>query len=117
MSVFPFLSDYKRVWEMDLAKDAYQELKNFFRYFDPLHEREDEIFTRLGYIDVKNLSPRIKAECLFAITLMDNICPPSTQFAAYNNIAAQKDAVIYPDYGHEGLPGFQDKAFNFLTAL
>ncbi len=25
--VFPFLSDYKRVWEMDLAKDAYAELK------------------------------------------------------------------------------------------
>jgi cephalosporin-C deacetylase len=117
VSVFPFLSDYKRVWEMDLAKDAYAELKNFFRLFDPLHEREDEIFTRLGYIDVKNLTPRIKAECLFGITLMDNICPPSTQFAAYNNITSKKDAVIYPDYGHEGLPGFQDKAFNFLLGL
>lgn len=117
VSVFPFLSDYKRVWEMDLAKDAYAELKTFFRHFDPLHEREDEIFSRLGYIDVKNLTPRIKAECLLAITLMDNICPPSTQFAAYNNISSKKDAVIYPDFGHEGLPGFQDKAFNFLIGL
>lgn len=117
VSVFPFLSDYKRVWEMDLAKDAYAELKTFFRHFDPLHEREDEIFTRLGYINVKNLAPRITAECLLALTLMDNICPPSTQFAVYNNISGKKDAVIYPDFGHEGLPGFQDKAFNFLLGL
>ena len=117
VSVFPFLSDYKRVWEMDLAKDAYAELKTFFRHFDPLHEREDEIFHRLGYIDVKNLAPRIKAECLVALTLMDNICPPSTQFAVYNNISAKKDAVIYPDFGHEGLPAFGDKAFDFLLKL
>ena len=27
--VFPFLSDYRRVWEMDLAKDAYAELRPF----------------------------------------------------------------------------------------
>jgi Acetyl esterase (deacetylase) len=117
VSIFPFLSDYKRVWEMDLAKDAYAELKTFFRHFDPLHEREDEIFTRLGYIDVKNLAPRIKADTLMALTLMDNICPPSTQFAVYNNISGKKDAVIYPDFGHEGLPGFHDKAFNFLLGL
>ena len=36
--VFPFLCDYRRVWEMDLAKDAYEELKTFFRLFDPLHD-------------------------------------------------------------------------------
>jgi cephalosporin-C deacetylase len=117
VSVFPFLSDYRRVWEMDLAKDAYAELRTFFRAFDPTHEREAEIFERLGYIDIKNLAPRITAECLFALTLMDNICPPSTQFAVFNNIGAKKDAVIYPDYGHEGLPGFGDRAFQFLLGL
>ncbi len=117
VSVFPFLSDYRRVWEMDLAKDAYAELKTFFRNFDPRHEREDEIFTRLGYIDIKNLAPRIKAECLFAITLMDTICPPSTQFAVYNNVSGKKEAVIFPDFGHEGLPGFNDTSFEFLLGL
>src|SRR5471030_2403478 len=45
-SVYPFLSDYQRVWEMDLAKDAYNDIKQYFRRFDPLHERVDEIFTR-----------------------------------------------------------------------
>lgn len=117
VSIFPFLSDYKRVWEMDLAKDAYAELRAFLRYYDPRHEREEEFFTRLGYIDVKNLAPRIKAESLLGLSLMDTICPPSTQFAVYNNISAKKDAVIYPDFGHESLPGFNDRAFDFLIGL
>ena len=37
--VFPFLCDYLRVWEMDLAAAAYEELRTYFRLFDPLHER------------------------------------------------------------------------------
>lgn len=115
--VYPFLSDYKRVWEMDLAKDAYAELRDYFRKFDPLHERENEIFTKLGYIDIQYLVKRIKGEVLMAVGLMDTICPPSTQFAAYNKIAAGKSLAIYPDYGHEGLPGFDDRAFMFLAEL
>ncbi len=115
--VYPFLSDYKRVWEMDLAKDAYSDLRNYFRQFDPLHQREDEIFLKLGYIDIQHLTPRIKAEVLMAITLMDPICPPSTQFAAYNKITSPKEAVIYPDHGHEMLPGFNDRTFSFMMGL
>jgi cephalosporin-C deacetylase len=114
--VFPFLCDYKRVWEMDLAVAAYEELKTYFRMFDPNHEREEEIFTRLGYIDCQFLTPRIKAEVMMATGLMDTVCPPSTQFAAYNRITSPKQTVIYPDFGHEGLPGFQDRVFQFFTS-
>jgi cephalosporin-C deacetylase len=114
VSVYPFLSDYKRVWEMDLAKDAYAELKAYFRRFDPRHEREEEVFTKLGYIDVQNLVKRIKGKVLFATGLMDNICPPSTQFAAFNKITAPKKHVIYPDFGHEWLPDFNDMAIQFF---
>lgn len=115
--VFPFLCDYQRVWEMDLAKDAYQELREFFRLFDPRHEREREIFTRLGYIDCQHLAPRIQAEVLMFTGLMDEICAPSTQFAAYNKITAKKEMVIYPDFGHEALPGQADRTFNFMLGL
>lgn len=115
--VFPFLCDYQRVWEMDLAEGAYAELRTHFRYFDPCHEREEEIFTKLGYIDVQFLAPRIRAEVLMATGLMDKICPPSTQFAAYNKISSRKEMVIYPDFGHEELPGFNDRTFEFLSQL
>lgn len=112
---FPFLCDYLRVWEMDLAKAAYDELRTFMRMFDPTHAREEEIFTRLGYIDCQYLAPRIRAEVLMGTGLMDTVCPPSTQFAAFNKITSPKEVVIYPDFGHEGLPGFTDRAFGFLT--
>lgn len=112
--VYPFLSDYKRVWEMDLAKDAYHELRTFFRYHDPLHEREDEIFNKLGYIDMQHLAPRIRGEVLMFVGLMDSVCPPSTQFAAYNRIESPKEMVLYPDFGHEHLPGAADRTIAFL---
>ena len=115
--VFPFLSDYKRVWELDLAKDAYRELQDWFRRFDPLHQREEALFAQLGYVDVQHLAPRIQGEVMMAVGLMDQICPPSTQFAAYNKITAEKSLRVYPDYGHEGLPGNNDAIFEFLAQL
>lgn len=114
---FPFLTDYRRTWEIDLARDAYAELQEYFRRFDPLHEREEEIFTKLGYIDVQHLAPRIQAKVLLAVGLMDKICPPSTQFAAYNKIQSEKSLKIYPDFGHENLPGHTDEIFDFMTQL
>ncbi len=115
--IFPFLCDYQRVWEIDLAEDAYEELSAYFRRFDPRHEREAEIFTKLGYIDVQHLCPRIRAEIFMSVGLADTICPPSTQFAAYNKITAPKSMDLYPDFGHEDLPGYQDRIFQFLAGL
>lgn len=115
--VFPFLSDYKRVWEMDQAVAAYAELKEYFRHFDPQHRNEEAVFTALGYIDIQHLAPRIRADILWGIGLMDTICPPSTQFAAYNKITASKSMAIYPDFGHEGLPGLNDQIFRFMMEL
>jgi cephalosporin-C deacetylase len=115
--VYPFLSDYKRVWDIDLASDAYAELAAFFRDTDPLHQQENHYFTTLGYIDVQHLCPRIRAEVYMGIGLMDKICPPSTQFAAYNAIQSPKRLEMYPDFGHEDLPGHQDRIFSFLSKL
>ena len=114
---YPFLCDYLRVWKMDQAKDAYWELQDYFRKFDPQHKKEDEVFLKLGHIDVQHLCPRIKAEVLMGVGLMDTICPPSTQFAAYNKITSKKAYQIFPDFGHEGLPGFSDEVFQFMLGL
>ncbi len=114
---YPFLCDYRRVWEMDLAKDAYQELHDYFRKFDPLHLKEEETFTNLGYIDIQNLAERISGEVLFATSLQDSVCPPSTQFAAYNKIRASKQMLLYPDFGHELLPEAADRTMLFMLKL
>ena len=107
---YPFLCDYKRVWEMDIPTSPYIEIRDYFRAFDPNHQREEEIFTRLGYIDIQYLAPRIKAEVLMQTGLMDNVCPPSTQFAAYNKISSKKSVLIYHDFGHEGLKNGETNA-------
>lgn len=113
--VFPFLCDYQRVWEIDLAENAYRELRDFFRTSDPCHERRRDTFLKLGYIDVQFLCPRIQGDVFMGVALMDRICPPSTQFAAYNRISAPKSLAIYPDFEHEDLPGHPDKVFRFIV--
>lgn len=114
---FPFLCDYRRVWDLELAKNAYAELEEWFRRFDPLHQKEDEVFTQLGYVDVQHLAQRIQGEVVMAVGLNDRICPPSTQFAAYNKITSKKSLRIYPDFGHENLPGNSDAVFALMSEL
>jgi cephalosporin-C deacetylase len=116
-ALFPFLCDWLRVWELDLAESAYDGLRNHLRLFDPTHERKDEFFLTMGYVDVQHLTSRIRGEVLMGTGLMDTVCPPSTQFAAYNKIQSPKQVVVYPDYGHELPPGWVDQAFAFLRAV
>ncbi len=116
-SMYPFLSDYKRVWEMDIPTIPYSELRDYFRLFDPRHEREDAVFTKLGYVDVQHLADRIQGNVLMYTGLMDNVCPASTQFAAYNKITAPKEMKIWPDFGHERLPDADDMTFQHMLAL
>lgn len=113
----PFLCDFKRVYEMDLAKGAYAEIRNYIRMFDPRHERIEEMWTRLGYIDVQHLADRITGEVKMVTGLSDDICPPSTQFAAFNKIRSEKSVVIYPDFAHEGMRDVPDLAFRFFSSL
>ena len=116
-TVFPFLSDYRRVWNMDLAAGAYADIKEYFRNFDPNHLREEAVWTRLGYIDIQNLAPRIRAKVMMQTGLMDTTCPPSTQFAAYNKIPSEKEVIFFPDYGHEWTKGHDDNIFQFMMKL
>ena len=111
---YPFLTDYKRVWEMDYS-GAYKEISEWFRRFDPAHERADEIFTRLGYIDIKNLAPKIKADVLTCACLKDETCPPSTIYAMYNHLKCGKKIIIYPDFVHEHIDHWSEESFKFLA--
>ena len=51
------------------------------------------------------------------VGFMDTICPPSSQFAAYNKITARKNYVLYPDFTHEPLPGQLDRTYAFMRGL
>ncbi len=110
---FPFLSDFKKAYKMGTV-GPYNQIGDYFANFDPNHLKEDEIFLKLGYIDVANLAKYIKAKVMFFTGLKDNTCPPITQFASYNRIQSEKQVFFYPECGHGYLPGATDKAIAFL---
>ncbi len=115
--VYPFLTDYKKAWEMEITSSAYEEIAYYFRFMDPLHQRQDEVFNKLGYIDIQNLAERIRARVVFVTGLADTVCPPYTQFATYNKIRSEKELVVYHEYGHEYLPYLGDRVLQELLKL
>ena len=68
----------------------------------------DQAFATLSYVDGVNLAPRATAPVLFSAALRDEICPPSTVFAAFNHWGGDdKDIRVWPYNGHEGGGAFQ----------
>lgn len=110
-AIYPYLCDFKRVWDLDYGEFAYQELRDYFRWNDPTHEKEEEVFKTLDYIDIKNLAPLIEGEISLVTGLMDKVCPPSTQFAMFNSLKGIHKHIIYPDFGHENINGLEDKIY------
>lgn len=114
--IYPFLSDYKKVMELKVITEAYSEIYRYFKFIDPFHETEDEILETLSYIDVKNFAHRVNGEVMFIASLMDDVCPPETQMAVYNNFVCEKNILLMPEYLHEGLNvKVNDKVYNFFV--
>jgi len=92
----PFLCDIQRA--ITLAPQApYTEVPEFLAHqVDLIPAALDT----LRYVDCALLARRITARCLLSVGLMDGICPPSTVFAAYNEITVGKDIAVHPFTGH-----------------
>jgi len=93
----PFLCDIQRA--ITMAPHApYTEVPEFLAHnVDLIPAALDT----LRYVDCALLARRITARSLLSVGLMDEICPPSTVFAAYNEITAGKDIAVYPFTGHD----------------
>ena len=53
---------------------------------------------------------RATAPALFSVALMDEICPPSTVYAAFHAYGGAKGLRVYPFNDHEGGQTFQEAA-------
>jgi cephalosporin-C deacetylase len=94
----PFLCHYRRATEI-VDSYPYKEIAEFCHTH---RDKVETVFNTLSYFDGVNLSARAKAKALFSTALMDQVCPPSTVFAAYNHWTGEKDIKVYPYNGHEG---------------
>jgi cephalosporin-C deacetylase len=70
-------------------------------------EKIDTVFSTLAYFDGVNFAAHARARALFSVALMDDICPPSTVYAAYNHYAGAKEIRVWPYNNHEGGQNFQ----------
>jgi cephalosporin-C deacetylase len=94
----PFLCHYRRASELTDA-EPYHELSRFCRTRPQDVER---VFATLAYFDGVNFAPRATAPGLFSVGLMDETCPPSTVYAAYNHYAGPKEMRVWRYNHHEG---------------
>jgi cephalosporin-C deacetylase len=93
----PFLCDFRR--GISLAPTGpYPEFASFLRAFPHLH---DTVLRTLAYFDCLNLAPWITCRTLISNCLCDDTCPPSTIFAVFHQIAAEKQLEIFPHHRHE----------------
>jgi cephalosporin-C deacetylase len=99
----PFLCHYRRATEITDA-GPYKEISS---YCVTHRDKIEQVFETLAYFDGVNFAPRANAPALFSTGLMDQVCPPSTVFAAYNHYAGPKEITVWPYNGHEGGGPFQ----------
>ncbi len=102
----PFLSDFPRSITLQ-DKDPYMEI---VRYLKAHRDHIEQALATLAYFDVAILGRQASAPALFSVGLMDEICPPSTVYAAFNAYGGPKEIREYPFNDHEGGQGFHDVA-------
>jgi cephalosporin-C deacetylase len=114
LSDVPFLCHFRRATEIT-DSHPYQEIA---RYLLVHREKEAAVFNTLAYFDGMNFAVRGSAPALFSAGLMDEVCPPSTVFAAYNYYGGPKEIRVWRYNHHEGGGPYQTiEKVKFLRAL
>ena len=61
-----------------------------------------QMFAFLSYFDTKNLATAISCPTIACIGLQDNVCPPHTNIAPYNNLlSTDKQLIFNPENAHQ----------------
>ncbi|MGA2232359.1 MAG: alpha/beta fold hydrolase [Tepidisphaeraceae bacterium] len=109
----PFLCDFRRGVAI-APTGPYPEIASFIKTFPELH---NTVFRTLSYFDCLNLAPWIKCRTLISNCLWDDACPPSTIFAVYHQIHAEKTMEIYPYHKHEIPYDHNEVKFRLITSV
>ena len=94
----PFLCHYPRAATIT-DEPPYNEISRFCKTH---RDKVESVFRTLSYFDGVNFAGRGRARALFSVGLMDEVCPPSTVFAAYNHYAGPKEIRVWEFNEHEG---------------
>lgn len=77
----------------------------------------EHVYRVLSYFDIKNLSHNIQCPVLMSVGLQDDICPPHTNFAGFNNVpnTVEKHYIVYPRQGHGAADGWWEARQRFFN--
>jgi len=92
----PYLCHFKRATDM-AVRGPYLEIADYLRRWP---RRGEQAWRTLSYFDNMNLAPQIRCPVLMDVGLQDDVCPPSSVYAAFNKIAAPKEMKVYPYHNH-----------------
>ena len=76
-----------------------------------------DMYAFLSYYDTKNLATSITSPYITSIGLQDNVCPPHTNIAPYNNAATaaeDKDIIYNPELQHATNSDWNDTYMTFF---
>jgi cephalosporin-C deacetylase len=112
ISEVPFLCHFRRSVDI-AAAGPYREISDWMRMRP---ETAEQAWQTLGYIDGMNLAGWIRCRTVVTVGLWDDVCPPSSVFAAYNYIEADKQMEVFDFTGHECPPLFLETKFEMMRA-
>lgn len=86
----------------------------FDKYNLPFNNKKDKIET-CGYYDVVNFARLVKVPGMYSWGYNDETCPPTSMYAAYNVIPAEKSLFLALETGHWSFPEQKEKLTNWLV--
>lgn len=76
-----------------------------------------QMFAFLSYYDTKNLAASVACPVIACIGLQDNICPPHTNIAPYNNLlSTDKELIFNPENAHQAGATWYNDYMAFFAA-
>jgi cephalosporin-C deacetylase-like acetyl esterase len=101
----------------DLTGDLHGRAGGWPHFFEgdnkAFNNKKDKIAT-CAYYDVVNFARLIKVPGFYTWGYNDDICPPTSMYAAYNTVSSEKTLYLALDTGHWEYPEQNEKVNNWL---
>ena len=66
------------------------------------------------YYDVVNFAKQVKVPGFYSLGFNDNVCPPTSMYAAYNSVNAEKELSLYLDAAHWQYPEQSEEGMKWM---
>ena len=109
----PFMGDFPDYFEVGSWPAYPAHLKQ-----QELGLSDEEMFAFLSYFDTKNLATRISSPVMSCIGLQDDVCPPHTNIAPYNNLpeGVEKTLMFNAELKHQTANDWYDNYMAFFKS-